>query len=71
MKVKILQGFGDKYNGTVYVAGQVIDFDAKRAKELIADPRGLVEAIEEPEQAASVPDEPVKTAPKRKRSVKK
>lgn len=43
MTLKILVSFADKYNGTIYSAGDVIEFETKRAEELLKDERKLVE----------------------------
>ena len=43
MRLIIKQRMRDKYTGEIYEAGAEIDFAADRAKELLADPRGLAE----------------------------
>ena len=53
MKLKIEIGFTDKYNGTIYNAGDVVDFEEKRAAELLKDNRGLVSKVKEPEKKST------------------
>lgn len=47
MKLKIEKDFSDKYTNAKYKVGQEIDFKEERAKELLADKRGLVSLAEE------------------------
>ena len=44
-KVKFLKLVKDKYNGTMYEKGLVVEFDDWRADELVSDPRGLAELV--------------------------
>lgn len=41
--LKVNRKFKDKYNGTIYAEGELIEFEDDRAAELLADPRGLAE----------------------------
>lgn len=52
MKIKILQTFTDKYTQEQYEEGEVKDFNAKRAKELLDDPRELVEEVKASKETA-------------------
>lgn len=47
MKLKIETKFKDKYTGETYEAGSTVEFKEERAKELLADERGLVSEIKE------------------------
>lgn len=42
MKLLIERIFIDKYTGEKYKAGDIVEFAADRAKELLSDDRGLV-----------------------------
>lgn len=44
-KVKFLRLVKDKYNGTMYEKGEVVEFEDWRADELVSDPRGLAEPV--------------------------
>lgn len=68
MKVKIERTFVDKYTQERREAGSIVDFDEKRAAELLADPRHVVSAIEGEEE----PKKPAakKAAPKKKTTKK-
>ena len=44
-KVKFLRLVRDKYNGTMYEKGAVVEFEDWRADELVSDPRGLAEYV--------------------------
>ena len=44
-KVKFLRLVRDKYNGTMYEKGAVVEFEDWRADELASDPRGLAEPV--------------------------
>lgn len=46
MKLRIEIKFTDKFTGKHYNIGDVKEFEEARAKELLADKRGLVSAIE-------------------------
>lgn len=48
MKVKVLKPFADKFTKKMYNAGQVLDFEADRAADLVK--RELAEAVEEPKE---------------------
>lgn len=45
-KLKVMISFTDKYTGKCYKVGDIISPAEKRAKELLADTRGLVEKCE-------------------------
>lgn len=47
MKLKIKIAFNDKYNKNHYNVNDIVEFDDKRANELLCDKRNLVEAIVE------------------------
>lgn len=51
MKVKAKTAFVDKYTEKVYAPGDVIECTEERGKELLADSRKLVEAVEETAEA--------------------
>lgn len=51
MKVKAKTAFVDKYTEKVYAPGDVIECTEERRKELLADSRKLVEAVEETAEA--------------------
>lgn len=62
MKLAIKREFRDKITGELYKVDDVKEFTEERAKEILADPRGLVEvAPEEPEEP-----KPKKLAAKKK-----
>ena len=42
---KFLRLVKDKYNGTMYEKGSVVEFENWRADELVSDPRGLAEPV--------------------------
>lgn len=44
-RVKFLRLVKDKYNGTMYEKGAVVEFEDWRADELTSDPRGLAEPV--------------------------
>lgn len=50
MKLEILKVFSDKVTGEIYQVGQVVDFKADRAKELLAHEWNLVKAVETAEK---------------------
>ena len=52
-KLKIEQKFQDKYNGNIYEAGEVIEFEKARGEELLADKRGLVSLVEKVEEVVA------------------
>lgn len=68
MKLKINMKFKDKYTGTNYRDGSIVEFEDERAKELLADKRNLVSEIEEVEKVEEVEEE--KSGRKRKKSEK-
>lgn len=53
MKLKILVTFTDKYSGMVYHAGDIEEFEDKRAKELLADDRKLVAKVKTEKKVAT------------------
>jgi hypothetical protein len=53
MRLLIKQRMRDKYTGEIYEEGAVKNFKADRAKELLADPRGLAEEAPAPAKKAS------------------
>lgn len=61
MKLRIDKTFKDKYNGKLYKEGSVVNFNADRAEELLADERGLV-SKEAEEKAEDKPKEKPKKA---------
>lgn len=65
MKVRIERTFTDKYTKERREAGSIVEFDDKRAAELLADPRKVVSEVKEEGQ------EPKKTAAKPKTAQKK
>lgn len=74
MKLRIEKAFTDKNTREKYNVGDIKDFEAKRAKELLADTRNLVSLVEEPEQepANEEPvEEPVEEPKKETRKSKK
>lgn len=70
MKVRIERTFTDKYTKERREAGSIVEFDDKRAAELLADPRKVVSEVkeegQEPKSTAAKP----KTAPKKKTTKK-
>lgn len=50
MKLNIKEQFIDKYTGEVYKAGSIIDFEEKRAKELLKTK--LVEKVKDDVRSA-------------------
>ena len=71
MKVKIEKTFVDKYTQERRGAGSIVEFDEKRAAELLADPRNVVSKVEdEGEEEPKKPAEKPKAAPKRKSAKK-
>lgn len=70
MKVRIERTFTDKYTKERREAGSIVEFDDKRAAELLADPRKVVSEVkeegQEPKKTAAKP----KTAPKKKTTKK-
>lgn len=52
MKLKINIKFTDKYTGDKYKDGSIVEFDDKRAEELLADKRNLVSKVEEEKKPA-------------------
>jgi len=64
MRLIIKQRMRDKYTDEIYEQGAVIDFKAERAKELLADPRGLAEAVAEPEKKPAKKPAPAKSKKK-------
>lgn len=70
MKVKIEKTFIDKYTQERREAGSIVDFDEKRAAELLADPRQVVSAVDEVEKEPKKPAEKPKAAPKKKTTKK-
>lgn len=70
MKVRIERTFTDKYTKERREAGSIVEFDDKRAAELLADPRNVVSEVkeegQEPKNTAAKP----KTAPKKKATKK-
>ena len=65
MKLAIKKEFRDKITGELYKVDDVKEFTEERAKEILADPRGLVEAA--PEE----PEEPKPKKPAAKKKAKK
>lgn len=60
MKLRIEKKFTDKNTGEQYNVGDVKEFDAARAKELLSDNRGLVSKTEEVKPVEPVePAEPI------------
>lgn len=53
MKLKILVEFYDKYSGTLYRAGDIEEFEDKRAKELLSDDRKLVAKVKTEKNVAT------------------
>lgn len=45
-KLRIKQRFADKNSGKIYIAGEVVEFETKRADELLKTASNLVEDIE-------------------------
>lgn len=66
MKVRIERTFTDKYTKERREAGSIVEFDDKRAAELLADPRNVVSEVSEDKG-----QEPKKTATKPKATPKK
>lgn len=72
MKLKILIAFTDKYTDKSYKVGEIVEFDEKRAKELLADKRNLVVLVEEAKEAEEATvEEAEEPKPKRKTAAKK
>jgi hypothetical protein len=69
MKLKILMKFRDRNTGTLYNVGDEVEFDEKRANELLADKRNLVEKILTVEKKATT--EKVATTRNRKKKTSK
>lgn len=66
MKLAIKREFRDKITGELYKVDDVKEFTEERAKEILADPRGLVEAApEEPEEPKPKKPAAKKTATKK------
>lgn len=64
MKLKIEREFKDKYTGKKYKAGDEMDFENDRAKELLSDDRGLVSKIKEESEEVEEPKKPAKKSKK-------
>ena len=73
MKLLILKEFQDKNTGEIHKAGDFAEFDEARAKELLADPRQMVEAPQVQIVNEDTEDETDEEKPKKafKRSGKK
>ena len=56
MKLLIKKEFRDKFTGELYKVDDVKEFTKERAEQILADPRGLVEAA---------PEEPTEPKPKK------
>lgn len=65
MKLAIKKEFRDKITGELYKVDDVKEFTDDRAKEILADPRGLVEA------APAEPEEPKQKKPATKKPATK
>ena len=61
MKVKANIQFRDKYTAELYKAGDILEVDEARGKELLSDPRSVVSEVKETE---------TKGTPKKKRTKK-
>ncbi len=48
MRLRVCRDFRDKHTGEVYRAGAEIEVTKKRATEILENPLGLAEAVEEP-----------------------
>lgn len=72
MKLKILQIFTDKYTDKKYKINEIVDFEEKRAAELLSDKRNLVEEVKElvKDKVEEVKEEVEEAKPKRKTSKK-
>lgn len=68
MNLKIEKAFVDKITGARYEAGAVVDFEIRRAEEILADARQLVSKVETKEEPEEIAEPEVK---ERKRSRKK
>ena len=64
MRLVIKKVFRDKITKELYKVDDVVEFTEERAKELLADNRGLVEEAKEAKEE-EVSDEPKKVAKKR------
>ena len=54
MKLRVCRDFRDKYTGEIYRAGNEIEVTKKRGSEILKNPLGLAEAVEEaPQKSAS------------------
>lgn len=66
MKLRIEKAFTDKHTGEIYNVGDIKEFTNDRAKELLADNRNLVSAIEEAPKQEEAPAEEPKTKKSKK-----
>lgn len=64
-KLKAKQSFVDKYTEQVYKVDEMIEATEERGKELLADPRELVELVEE------IKEEPEEEKPAKKTTTRK
>lgn len=71
MKLKIEKMFFDKYTDEKYEIGEIKEFEEARAKELLADKRGLVSAIKAEEPAQEPAQEPKEAQPEKPKRSKK
>lgn len=53
MKLRVCRDFRDKYTGEIYRAGNEIEVTKKRGSEILKNPLGLAEAVEEPKPQKS------------------
>ena len=67
--LRIEKVFKDKNTGELYQVGQIIEVSEARAKELLADARGLVSEVKE--NAKSAPKSTSKTTAKKSTKAKK
>lgn len=70
MRLVIKKVFRDKHTKEVYKVDSIIEFEDERAKELLSDPRKLVEEIKEAKAEEEIIAEEPKKATK-KRTTKK
>lgn len=65
--LKVEKVFKDKITGELYQVGQIIEVSEDRAKELLADDRGLVSEVKQ----KSAPKSTTKTTAKKSTKAKK
>lgn len=66
-KLKAKQSFVDKYTEQVYKVDEMIKATEERGKELLADPRELVELVEEIKEEEPEEEKPAKKTTTRKK----